>query len=67
MAIIMMGVSRRSVTEMIILAVLVTIILGYLGAVVGHEFMNGFSELGTILAVASMGAFIMIDKKGKDR
>lgn len=46
---------------MIILAILATIIIGWIGSAFGHDIMNGFSELGSILAVATMGAFIMID------
>lgn len=48
---------------MIILAILATIIVGWIGAAVGHDLMNGFSELGNILAVATMGAFIMKENK----
>lgn len=45
------------------LAILVTIIVGWIGAAIGLEIMNGFTELGSILAVATMGAFIMIENK----
>ena len=48
---------------MIILAILATIIVGWIGAVIGLEIMNGFTELGSILAVATMGAFIMMENK----
>ncbi|NMA84007.1 MAG: hypothetical protein GX962_09115 [Epulopiscium sp.] len=48
---------------MIILAILATIIVGCIGAAFGHDLMNGFSELGSILAVAIMGGFIMIENK----
>ena len=47
---------------MIILAILATIIVGWIG-VIGLEIMNGFTELGSILAVATMGAFIMMENK----
>lgn len=48
-----------------ILAAIVTLIVGYLGAVVGHEILGGFIELGGIVAIAVMGAFIIYynDKK----
>ena len=42
-----------------ILAAIVALIAGYLGAVVGHEFLGGFAELGGIVAIAVMGAFII--------
>lgn len=48
---------------MIILAILATIIIGWIGAAFGLDFMNGFTELGSILAIATMGAFIMIEIK----
>lgn len=48
---------------MIILAILATIIVGWIGAAIGLEIMNGFTELGSILAVATMGGFIMIENK----
>lgn len=48
---------------MIILAIITTIIVGWVGAAFGYEIMSGFSELGSILAIATMGAFIMIDNK----
>ena len=46
-------------------AAIITLIAGYLGAVVGHEVLGGFAELGGIVAVAVMGAFIIYfnDKK----
>ncbi len=43
---------------MIILAIATTIIVGFVGAGLGHDYMNS-PELGTILAVATMGGFIM--------
>lgn len=42
-----------------IVALIVTILLGYIGAVFGHDLMNDFVELGPIVAVAVMGAFII--------
>lgn len=48
---------------MIILAILATIFVGWIGAAFGLEIMNGFTELGSILAVATMGVFIMIENK----
>ena len=48
---------------MIRLAIITTIIVGWAGAAFGNDFMNGFSELGSILAVATMGAFIMAEYK----
>lgn len=43
---------------MIILAIATTIIVGFVGAGLGHDYMNS-PELGTILAIATMGGFIM--------
>ena len=49
--------------KLIILAILATIIVGWAGSAFGLEIMNGFRELGSILAVATMGAFIMVENK----
>lgn len=46
---------------MIILAFVVTIIIGVIGASFGYE-MN-FSELGPILSIATMGSFVMFQIK----
>ncbi len=48
-----------------ILAALVTLVAGYLGMVIGLEFLGGFVEFGCLIAVAVMGAFIIyfIEKK----
>ena len=48
-----------------ILAAIVTFIVGYLGMVVGLEFLGGFVEFGLLVAVSVMGAFIIYfnDKK----
>ncbi|WP_158281670.1 hypothetical protein [Sporanaerobacter acetigenes] len=43
---------------MIILAIVTTIAIGWVGAAFGHDYMN-FPQLGTILSVATMGGFIM--------
>ncbi len=47
------------------LALIVTLILGLLGTAIGYDEMNGFSEVGSIVAIAVMGAFIIYfnDKK----
>ena len=42
-----------------ILALIVTLIFGLLGTAFGYDSMNGFSEVGAIVAVAVMGAFII--------
>lgn len=42
-----------------IIAAFVTLIAGYVGMVIGAELMHGFVDLGIILAVAVMGAFII--------
>ncbi len=42
-----------------ILAALVTLFAGYLGMVVGLEFFGGWVELGTLVAISVMGAFII--------
>ena len=48
---------------MIIFAILATIIVGWVGVAFDLDFMNGFTELDSILAVATMGTFIMIEVK----
>ena len=42
-----------------LLAFFVTMILGLLGTAFGYDEMNGFSEVGAIVAIAVMGAFII--------
>ena len=48
-----------------ILAAIVTLIVGYLGMVVGLEFLGNWVEFGLLIAIAVMGAFIIYfnDKK----
>ena len=41
------------------LALIVTLVLGLLGTAFGYDAMNGFSEVGSIVAIAVMGAFII--------
>jgi uncharacterized membrane protein YeaQ/YmgE (transglycosylase-associated protein family) len=53
--------------KMLVLAIIATIIVGWIGASFGLDFMNGFTELGSILAVATMGAFIMIEIKRNNK
>ncbi|NLD17888.1 MAG: hypothetical protein GX666_09960 [Tissierellia bacterium] len=52
---------------MLVLAIIATIIVGWIGASFGLDFMNGFTELGSILAVATMGTFIMIEIKRNNK
>ena len=40
-----------------ILAMFITMILGYLGMVIGYELLGGFVEFGILIAIAIMGAF----------
>ena len=42
-----------------ILAAIITFVLGCLGVVIGLEFFGGYTELGLLVAVAVMGAFII--------
>ncbi|MBQ3124325.1 MAG: binding-protein-dependent transport permease [Clostridia bacterium] len=42
-----------------LLALAVTFIAGLLGMAIGYDAMNGFSEMGSVVAVAVMGAFII--------
>ncbi len=42
-----------------LIALIVTLVLGLLGTAFGYDEMNGFSEIGGIVAVAVMGAFII--------
>ena len=48
-----------------IFAAIVTLIVGYLGMVVGLEFLGNWVEFGLLIAIAVMGAFIIYfnDKK----
>ena len=56
---------KTSVVGKVSLAVVVTLICGYLGAVIGNELLGGFQELGSITAVAVMGAFIVFFNEKK--
>ena len=56
---------KTSVVGKVILAVVVTLIFGYLGAVIGNELLGGFQELGSITAVAVMGVFIIFFNEKK--
>lgn len=42
-----------------ILALVTTLIMGLLGTAFGYDEMNGFSEVGAVVAIAVMGAFII--------
>jgi len=42
-----------------IIAFAVTLILGVFFGVIGHDFLNGFTVLGAIVAISTMGAFII--------
>ena len=42
-----------------ILAAIVTLIVGYLGTVVGVELLGNWYEFGLLIAIAVMGAFII--------
>jgi|BioPla2DNA2_1021312.scaffolds.fasta_scaffold38914_4 hypothetical protein len=53
--------------KMLVLAIIATIMVGWIGASFGLDFMNGFTELGSILAVATMGTFIMIEIKRNNK
>ena len=48
-----------------ILAAIVTLIVGYLGMVVGLAFLGNLLEFGLLIAIAVMGPFIIYfnDKK----
>lgn len=48
-----------------ILAAAVTVVAGYLGMVIGLEFLGGFVEFGCLIAVAVMGAFIIFFNEKK--
>lgn len=56
---------KTSAMGKVILAVVVTFICSYLGAVIGNELLGGFQELGSITAVAVMGAFIIFFNEKK--
>ncbi len=40
-----------------VIAVIVTIVVGYLGSALGYEIMN-WPQLGSVLAVITMGLFL---------
>lgn len=42
-----------------LLALFVTLIIGLIGTAFGYDSMNGFSEVGAVVSVAVMGAFII--------
>ena len=42
-----------------VLAFVITFVVGYLGCVIGLEFFNGYTELGILVAISLMGAFII--------
>ena len=48
-----------------ILAAIVTLIVGYLGTVVGLKLLGNWHQFGLLIAIAVMGAFIIYfnDKK----
>ncbi len=48
-----------------ILAAIITLFFGYLGTVVGHEFLGGWVEFGELIAIAAMGAFIIFFNEKK--
>lgn len=56
---------KTSAMGKVILAAVVTLICGYLGAVIGNELLGGFQELGSITAVAVIGAFIIFFNEKK--
>lgn len=51
--------------EKVILAMIVTVLCGWLGMAIGLEYLGGFTEFGSIFAIAVMGAMIIYfnDKK----
>ncbi|MPN14987.1 hypothetical protein SDC9_162316 [bioreactor metagenome] len=48
-----------------IIAMFVTVLCGWVFAALGHDLVNGFTELGTIVAVAVMGAFVIFFNEKK--
>ena len=48
-----------------IITLFITAFCGCFFAAVGHDLMNGFTELGTIAAVAVMGAFVIFFNEKK--
>lgn len=50
---------------MIIVAIITTIIVGFYGVGLMYEFMNS-AELGIVLAIATMGGFIMAEIRRKN-
>lgn len=48
-----------------IFALIVTVIIGWIGIAIGYELLGRFPEFGGVIAIAVMGAFIIYfnDKK----
>ena len=42
-----------------LIALIVTFLAGYIGMVIGLEFLGGFVEFGLLIAICIMGAFII--------
>lgn len=43
----------------IVLAALITILAGWIGMVIGLEYLGGYPEFGCVIAIAVMGMFII--------
>lgn len=52
---IMRGFSMLKAT----VALIVTFIMGWIGMAIGLEFLGGFTEFGSVVSIAVMGAFII--------
>lgn len=48
-----------------ILTIIVTLVIGVVCAVLGNDFLNGFTELGTIAAVAVTGGLVVFFNEKK--
>ncbi len=44
----------------IVLAALITILAGWIGMVIGLEYLGGYPEFGCVIAIAVMGMFIIM-------
>lgn len=49
-----------------IVAVVFTAIVGILSLVIGHEYLGGFPEFGSIIAISIMGGFIIYFNERKN-
>lgn len=50
-----------------IIALIITVIVGWIGMAIGFEFLGGFAEFGSVAAIAVIGAFIICFNEKKQQ